>query len=63
VDIPPTPQRKDRYGRIVAIVEIPGAGILQERLLEAGLAWVYPQYCKDCVAWEAIATEARRQRK
>jgi endonuclease YncB( thermonuclease family) len=63
VDVQPTPQGKDRYGRIVAVVDIPGVGVLQELLLEAGLAWVYPQYCKDCGAWEAMEAEARRQRK
>jgi endonuclease YncB( thermonuclease family) len=63
VDVQPSPQGKDRYGRIVAVVDIPGVGILQERLLEAGLAWVYPQYCKDCGAWEAMEAEARSQRR
>jgi endonuclease YncB( thermonuclease family) len=63
VDVQSTPQGKDRYGRIVAVIEIPGVGILQELLLEAGLAWVYPQFCKDCGAWEAMEAEARRQRK
>jgi endonuclease YncB( thermonuclease family) len=63
VDVQPTPQGKDRYGRIVAVIEIPGVGILQELLLEAGLAWVYRNYCKDCEAWEQLETEARNQRK
>jgi endonuclease YncB( thermonuclease family) len=63
VDVQPTPQGKDRYGRIVAVIEIPGVGVLQELLLEAGLAWVYTQYCKDCGAWEAMEAEARSQRK
>ena len=63
VDVHPSPQGKDRYGRIVAVVEIPGVGVLQELLLEAGLAWVYPQYCKDCGAWEMLEAEARNQRK
>jgi endonuclease YncB( thermonuclease family) len=61
--IHPQSQGKDRYGRIVAIVEIDGAGVLQEMLLEAGLAWVYPQYCKNCEAWEALQDEARAQGK
>jgi endonuclease YncB( thermonuclease family) len=27
---------------------------LQDELLEAGMAWVYPKYCKvpECVAWK-----------
>jgi endonuclease YncB( thermonuclease family) len=63
IDVRPTPQGKDRYGRIVAIVEVPQAGILQELLLDAGLAWVYPAYCKNCNEWETIQEQARRQRK
>ena len=43
----------DRYGRTVAVVYIDGGVTLQEALLEAGLAWVYPQYCKipECAGW------------
>ena len=63
VNVQPTPQGKDRYDRIVAVVDILGVGVLQELLLEAGLAWVYSQYCKDCGAWETMEAEARRQRK
>jgi endonuclease YncB( thermonuclease family) len=44
-------------------IDVPGAGILQELLLEAGLAWVYPAFCKDCNEWETIQEQARRQRK
>jgi endonuclease YncB( thermonuclease family) len=63
IEVQPTPQETDRYGRIVAIVEIPEVGILQELLLESGLAWVYPAYCKDCTSWETMQEEAREQRK
>ena len=63
VNVQPTPQGKDRYGRIVALVDIHGVGVLQELLLEAGLAWVYTKYCKDCGAWEAMEAKARNQRK
>ncbi|MDR0238708.1 MAG: thermonuclease family protein [Deltaproteobacteria bacterium] len=62
-DVRPTMQDKDRYGRIVAIVEIPGVGILQEMLLKSGLAWVYPQYCTDCGAWDAMQEEAKKRGK
>ncbi|MDR2075621.1 MAG: thermonuclease family protein [Desulfovibrio sp.] len=54
---------RDRYGRTVAIVTVPGKGVLQELLLDAGLAWVYPQYCKSCSAWEARQAAARKARK
>jgi len=63
IEVRPEPQGTDRYGRIVAIVEIPGVGILQELLLEAGLAWVYPAYCRDCGTWETIQEQARQLRK
>ena len=54
-------ERSDRYGRIVAVVEIPGVGVLQELLLEAGLAWVWPRYCRDCKKWEAMQAKAKAQ--
>ena len=63
VDVEPTPQGKDQYGRVVAIVHVPGAGVLQELLLQEGLAWVYPQHCKNCGAWEAMQAQARREKK
>ena len=63
VDVQPSPQGKDRYGRIVAVIEIPGIGNLQEMLLSEGLAWVYSQYCRNCGEWEAIQDEAKKQRK
>ena len=61
VDIQPTPQEKDN-GRIVAIV-VTDDGVLQELLLDAGLAWVYPKYCKECGRWEALQRRAKAQRK
>ncbi|MDR0339921.1 MAG: thermonuclease family protein [Desulfovibrio sp.] len=54
---------RDRYGRTVAIVTVAGVGVLQELLLDAGLAWVYPQYCKDCAAWLERQTAARKAGK
>jgi len=63
VDVQPTPQGKDRYGRIFAIVVLEGGAVLQEMLLQAGLAWVYPQYCKDCKKWEAMQAEAKAQQR
>lgn len=51
---------QDRYGRTVGIV-----GKLNESLLEAGLAWVYPQFCKAsfCKKWKAIETDAKKTRR
>jgi endonuclease YncB( thermonuclease family) len=57
------PQGNDRYGRVVATVEIEGAGVLQELLLANGMAWVYPPYCKNCRKWEALQNEAQVQEK
>ncbi len=44
----------DHYGRQVAVVELPNGTILQEHLLDQGMAWAYPQYCKKdfCDEWE-----------
>ena len=46
---------KDRYERPVAIVMY-GTQNLQEQLLLAGYAWVYPQYCRKsfCTAWSTL---------
>lgn len=43
----------DRYGRSVALVALPDGRLLNELLLDEGLAWVYPDYCKDprCASW------------
>lgn len=45
----------DRYGRTVAVVMY-GDQCLQEQLLVAGYAWVYPQYCRErfCHSWSAL---------
>ena len=63
VDVHPTPQGKELFVGTVAVVELPGVGVLQEMLLQAGLAWVYPRYCKDCGDWEAMQEEAKRRGK
>jgi micrococcal nuclease len=49
------PMAADRYGRTVALVMIGGQS-LQENLLAAGYAWVYPQYCSKefCRSWLAM---------
>lgn len=41
------PFDRDRYGRIVAVVSTPEGTPLNDQLVENGLAWVYPQYCKE----------------
>lgn len=54
---------KDRYGRTVAIVTLETGKILQEELLQAGLAWVEPRHCKKCNDWRALQKEAGKNRQ
>lgn len=60
------PMHTDRYGRLVAVVFLPcGQAMqisLQVALLKAGLAWVWPKYCKDCKDWKIVQREAQQQR-
>ena len=44
------PVERDRYGRLVAEVFVLGSPekLVQEELLKAGMAYVYPQYVDDC---------------
>jgi endonuclease YncB( thermonuclease family) len=61
------PVERDRYGRMVAEVFLLGTQekLIQEELLSAGLAYVYPQYVRGCWngsnywAAEAIAQEKK----
>lgn len=58
-------QGKDRYGRTVAIVILEDGRSLQERLLRAGLAWHYGQYCRQlrhCSRWKILEYYARQQK-
>lgn len=54
----------DRYGRSVAIIRLPDGVTIQSKLLQAGHAWVYPQYCKreECKAWKDEEQAARSSR-
>ena len=54
----------DRCGREVALVDLATGENLQEMLLERGLAWVYPQYCKAafCADWKEIEARAREKK-
>ncbi|MDR2819444.1 MAG: thermonuclease family protein [Desulfovibrio sp.] len=51
----------DRYGRTVAIVHLRDGDTLERRLLSAGMAWLYPQYCKraECAGWKKLEIQAR----
>lgn len=50
----------DKYGRAVGIVTI-GSSSLNESILKAGYAWVYPAYCKKslCDKWKQYETQAK----
>lgn len=60
VEVVPTGQRPS-YGREVALISIPGRGILQEKLVTDGLAWVDGRFCKAeiCSDWRVHQIEAR----
>ncbi len=57
------PVTRDSYGRTVAVVAR-GGTVLNQELVWAGLAWVYPRYCKKtvCTSWkegERLAREGK----
>ena len=53
----------DRYKRVVAHVLLQDGRNLQELLLQAGLAWVYDGYCKNCQLWKVLQAEAKTERR
>ncbi len=57
------PEYYDSYKRLVAIVQS-GGQILNGELVQAGLAWVYPRYCKKsiCASWKGMETSAKKQK-
>ncbi|HEY0899155.1 MAG TPA: thermonuclease family protein [Sphingobacteriaceae bacterium] len=54
-------KNKDRYGRTIALVVIPGGRILNEELLKAGMAWHYKKYDQSR-KWTALENTARARR-
>lgn len=58
------PEYYDSYKRLVAIVEY-GDQTLNSELVRAGLAWVYPQYCRKqiCKSWKKLENKAKTNRK
>ena len=54
-------QRRDRNGRVIAVVELPDGMTIQELLLIYGLAWIDERYCKrsECDAWRLLELSAR----
>lgn len=63
VEVQPTGGRS--WGRVMAVVVLPGGGTLQAELISAGLAWVDGRYCKmpECDGWrrgQELARDAQR---
>ena len=58
------PQYYDSYNRLVAIVDT-GDQTLNGELVRAGLAWVYPAYCrkKICKSWKKMEKTAKIKQK
>jgi len=54
----------DRYNREVALITLPDSSLLQIRILEHGMAWVYTKYCKleFRSAWQASEKKSRNQK-
>ena len=54
----------DKYGRHFAIVFFRDGKVLQEKILDAGFAWLYPQYCQIpiCHDWAGLEKSARNQK-
>jgi len=58
------PAYYDSYNRLVAIIEYKDQ-TLNSELVRAGLAWVYPKYCrkKICKSWKKMENSAKREKK
>lgn len=58
------PSYNDSYGRVVAEVTRNNK-VLNKELVQAGLAWVSPRYCKKsfCTAWQESENIARNERR
>ena len=56
-----TEKDRDRYGRIVGLVDLPDGTRLNREMIRRGLAWVYWQYCKAdfCGEWGELERAAR----
>lgn len=53
---------RDRYGRTVGVVYAENGQNVNRELIQAGMAWVYPQYCKAsfCDEWRELEDRAKR---
>lgn len=58
------PRDVDRYGRTVALVSSSGR-LINRELVRAGLAWMYPKYCKKqplCSELKKLQNKAKKRR-
>jgi endonuclease YncB( thermonuclease family) len=58
------PVTTDRYGRTVVFVRV-GDTVVNEELMQQGLAWVFARYCDRpiCQTWKVLEEEARQARR
>ena len=58
------PVTVDRYGRTVVFVRV-GDTVVNEELMQQGLAWVFARYCDwpICERWERLEDEATQARR
>jgi micrococcal nuclease len=54
---------KDRYGRVVAEIFLPGGASLNRKLVEEGLAWWYRQYAPRDLQLRLLEERARDARR
>ena len=54
----------DRYNREVAIITLPDSSLLQTRILESGMAWVYTKYCSAEFRseWQALEENSKNKK-
>ena len=56
-------EKRDRYGRVVATVVLPGGRNLNHELVAAGLAWWYREFVPGNRTLERLESEARDRRR
>ncbi|MBU1564345.1 MAG: thermonuclease family protein [Proteobacteria bacterium] len=58
------PEYMDSYGRTVAVI-VKADQVLNRDLVQAGMAWVYPRYCRKeaCKAWMEMEEVARIEKR
>jgi endonuclease YncB( thermonuclease family) len=54
----------DRYGRTVGVVRLADESVVNQEIVRAGFAWVFPHYCKKpiCLEWKRLESEAATEK-